>query len=54
MRKQMNKKLKSEKINFINKKHSVFMKEQLKGPLRKQRSMSKVINLVLLLFGVKF
>uniref|UniRef100_UPI00321658EC glycosyltransferase family 2 protein n=1 Tax=uncultured Draconibacterium sp. TaxID=1573823 RepID=UPI00321658EC len=44
MRKGMNKELKHKKIDFLNKKHKTFFEAHLNGPLRKQRSMSKIIN----------
>ncbi|SHE37334.1 Glycosyl transferase family 2 [Mariniphaga anaerophila] len=53
MRKGMTKKLKSEKINFLNKRHRDFFQKQLNGPLRKSRSLSKPVNNIAKILGAR-
>src|SRR5690606_30307031 len=44
-RKSMSKDKKNEEIDYLNQHHSEFFKKYLNGPLRRNRSLSKLINM---------
>ena len=45
-RRNMTEETKKHAFDYINRKHSSFMVSQLRGPLRKQRSLSIPINII--------
>lgn len=53
-RKKMTNERKKNLIAYINRKHREFIHQQLNGPLRFQRSLSKSYNTLLKLLGKKF